>query len=388
MVVDGSKRGAGLDRRSFIKLAAGGVAGSWILAACGSGDGASGSTAAPGGSTSGLADNKGSVKIVTWETYHNQPWLDAYSEASGVKVEQVLAGSVDEMFSKVRAADDIDLVYYDIGSIPRYIEAGLASPIDLSLVTSALGTVAPGLPWKDAATHDGQVYGVPYNWGTQPLMWNAEVITTPPDSWQVLWDPEFAGRVTMPDDSYIGMAMVGLAVGVPDPYNFREEDWETVRAKLAELRPQIQTLTQGYDVAQSLYASGEAVVGYCQNVAIVFALQDEGLDFQFGFPSEGTPFWIDCSNFTPNGQRQEVYDFVNAINSPDWQVRFISETGAAGVVTPEVAEGGVPADVLARTEIPSQQIDGYWDRMSPLQNPEDFDRRLELWNEFKAGVLN
>jgi hypothetical protein len=41
--------------------------------------------------------NTGTVTILTWETYHDDPWAAAYSERTGVKVTVVRAGSVDEM---------------------------------------------------------------------------------------------------------------------------------------------------------------------------------------------------------------------------------------------------------------------------------------------------
>ena len=33
----------------------------------------------------------------------------------------------------------------------------------------------------------GEVVGVPYNWGTQPLMFNADIVKKT-DSWAILWD--------------------------------------------------------------------------------------------------------------------------------------------------------------------------------------------------------
>ena len=41
-----------------------------------------------------LAADKGSITILTWEGYHAQDKIDAYAKKSGVKVNQIIAGSV------------------------------------------------------------------------------------------------------------------------------------------------------------------------------------------------------------------------------------------------------------------------------------------------------
>jgi spermidine/putrescine transport system substrate-binding protein len=332
-----------------------------------------------------LAEDKGEVNIITWETYHDDEWLEAYREAVGVSVNATRAGSVDEMFAKVRSGGGFDLAYFDLGSVERYRDAGLLIAFDDSLVANQVN-IADGLPWQDALTYDGELLGLPYCWGTLPLMWNADEFPTAPTSWSVLWDEAYKGRVTIPDDSYIGLPMIALAQGIADPYNLTDEDFDTVQQALSDLRPQLKTLTLGFDDAKNLYAAGEVVVGYCQNIAVPIGLNDDGLNFGFGYPEEGTPFWIDSSMLLEGGNRQEVYDFVDHTLSVPWQATFIETSGNAGVLSYEAASAELDAEVLARTEVQNQADPDFWDAMSPLAPPNDFDRRLQIWNEFKAGL--
>lgn len=332
-----------------------------------------------------LEPDKGSVTILTWETYHPQEMLDAYAAETGVEVNQITAGSVDEMFARAQAsADEIDLVFFDAGNVGRYLEAGLLHPFDASLVPN-VENIAAGLPWEDALSADGNLYGLPYNWGTQPLVWSIEAFPEAPTSWSVLWDPEYAGKVTMPDDSYIGVAMIALAAGVENPYDMSDEDFETVRQALADLRPNLKTLTTGYNDAEQLYATGETVVGYLQNVAVVNSLNADGEKFAYGYPVEGTPFWIDGTMLLRGGHRQEVYDFVNHTLGIPWQTEMIGATGNAGIIDYDVAEEYVDAEVLAGTELPNLTDPDFWEAMSPLVEPNRFDERIAIWNEFKVG---
>ncbi|MES2143087.1 MAG: hypothetical protein V4516_01745 [Pseudomonadota bacterium] len=43
--------------------------------------------------------------------------------------------------------------------------------------------------------------------------------------------------------------------------------------------------------------------------------------------------------------------------------------------------------MLKKTNVPDQATDGFWARMTVFQPPEDIDRRLQMWNDFKAGTL-
>jgi spermidine/putrescine-binding protein len=36
----------------------------------------------------------------------------------------------------------------------------------------------------------GQVYGVPYQWGPNPLLYDTTAFPAPPESWNILWDPK------------------------------------------------------------------------------------------------------------------------------------------------------------------------------------------------------
>ncbi len=349
------------------------------VAGCG---GSSGSPTSPSG---GLSPNKGSVTILTWEGYHDQAMLDEYSAKSGVKVTQITAGSVDEMFAKAQSsAGQIDLVYFDLGNVDRYYKAGLLEPLDASKVPN-VKNISAGLPWEPGVTVDGQLYGLPYNWGTLPLCWSMDAFPTPPTSWKVLWDPAYAGKVSIADDSYLGVPMVALAEGIANPYDLDDAGFATVKAGLESLRPQVKTLTAGFNDQANLFATGDAVVGYCQNIAVVNQLNEEGEKFAYGFPTEGTPFWVDSSMMMKGANRAEVYDFINYTLDVPWQAKFIEATGSAGIISYENAATIVPAGVLAKSEIVNLKDPDFWAAMKPMVTPNRLDERVALWNEFKAG---
>ncbi|WP_428032136.1 extracellular solute-binding protein [Ancylobacter sp.] len=327
------------------------------------------------------------IVLLTWETYHDPAWCKEWSEANGVEVKPVVIGSVDELFSQpFSGAVQPDIMYIETGSLPRFKEAGLIVPFDTSKVPN-IKNITPNLAWKKYTDVGGEVVGVPYNWGTQPLMYNADLIKSP-DSWAALWDEQYRGKVNIFDDCTIVFPMIALYAGAKDPFNLTDADFAKCEDALRALRPQIRTIARGFDDAVTIYAAGDAVIGYCQNIAVVTSLQDKGKNFAYSLPKEGTPTWIDCTGVSKKGNRDIVYKFINDNLSTKWQARFIESSTNNGVLDlSEAKAGGVTEKTLARTNIPDSQAGDFWDKLVILQKPEDFERRLQIWNDFKAGTL-
>lgn len=328
------------------------------------------------------------ITIFTWETYHEDAWIQEWTEKTGISVNVVRTGSVDEMYAQTQSgAIQPDVLYIDSGSFTRYKTSNLIVPVDVAKLPNA-ANVSSGLDWQKRSALDGVIYGVPYNWGTQPLMFDESVMTAP-DSWGAMWDPANEGKVNMFDDAYITFPMIALYAGAADPYNLTDAEFDKCRDLLRTLRPQLRTIARGFNDAEAIYAAGEATIGYCQNISIVFNLQNKGKKFNYSFPKEGTPTWIDNAVITERGAaRDEVYQFLNDNLTPEWQARFINFSFNNGILGADMARGaGLADDLLKKTNIIDQESAEFWPKMSVFQAPEDIDRRLAIWNDFKAGVL-
>ncbi len=328
------------------------------------------------------------ITIFTWETYHEDAWIAEWTKSTGVKVNVIRTGSIDEMYAQVRSgAVNADILYFDSGNIARFLQANLITSIDPAKVPNA-ANIAPGLSYEKRNAIGGKLYGLPYNWGTQPLMYDASVVKSGTDSWGCLWDPQFAGKVSLFDDAYVTFPMIALHAGVKDIFNLTDADFETCRKLLVALRPQVRTIARGFDDAVATFAAGDAVIGYCQNVSEVFNLQSKGQKFAYSFPKEGTPTWIDNALLTPRGDRPPVYQFISDNLTPKWQARFINFSLNNGILTDqEASAAGISSDVIHKTNIGDQNTPGFWDKLVIFQSPNEIDRRVQMWNDFKAGTL-
>jgi len=329
------------------------------------------------------------ITLLTWEGYQPPEWVKEWQDANGgVQIKPVLISSGDEVFAQLMSgAVKPDVIYAEASLAGRLNKAGLISPFNLSKVPNT-DNILPALDWKKPLSVDGTLMGIPLHWGTQPLQYDADVIKEKPTSWAALWDKKLAGKVTTFDDATVNFQMIALYIGAKDPFNLTEAEFGRATDALRDLRSQVRVVTRGFDDATTLYASGEAVIGYCHLVTVVNSLRQRGKNFTYVLPKEGTPAWIEGTYIAPKGQRDIVYKFINDTMSVPWQARFMKATASNGVLTAENAlKGGLTEQELKDTNIPDSENPAFKQNLIFAREPEDVDRRIQIWSDFLAGTL-
>lgn len=326
------------------------------------------------------------IVLATWETYAEDPWIEEFGKANGVKVIANRFGSVDEMFAKVSSgALEPDVIYIDTSTVPRYMP--WLVPIDAARVPN-LKNVSKAITYEKTNVIDGKLYALPYNWGPIPMMYRTDVVKEGTDTWRTLWDAKYTGRVSVFDDSFTSLPIFCILAGAKNPYNMTDAEFEATAALLRTLRPQIKAMTTGQNDAETLYGAGEVDIGVCHNPPIVVNLQKQGKPVAYSVPKEGVPSWLDCLLLTKKGDRDIVYKYLDANLSLEWQKRFVEFATSPGVFDPAGAAAvGVSPDVVRQTVMPLLDQPGLWDSLKFFQVVENADRRVQMWNDFKAGTL-
>ncbi len=362
--------GSRISRRRFLGTAAGGAAASMI--------------ASPAIIRSAKAADE--IVLATWETYSEDPWIEEFGKANGVTVVANRFGSVDEMFAKISSgALDPDVIYIDTSTIPRFMP--WLAPIDIARVPNSKN-ISKAITYEKTNVIDGKLFAVPYNWGPIPMMYNTEAVKEGTDTWRTLWDPKYTGRVSVFDDSFTSLPIFTILAGAKNPYNMTDAEFAATAELLKTLRPQIKTMTTGTSDAETLFGSGEVDIGVCHNPPIVVNLQKQGKPIAYSVPKEGVPSWLDCLLLTKKGDRDVVYKYIDANLSLEWQKRFVEFATSPGVFDPKsAAAAGVGEDLVKKTVMPLLDQPGLWDALKFFQVVEDADRRVQLWNDFKAGTL-
>jgi len=190
------------------------------------------------------------LNLLVWEGYADPSFVQEFEEQNHCKVSASYMGSSDELVAKLRggSAGIYDVISPSSDVATSIAVAGLAAPLDLTKIPS-YNQLSPQLTSLPLVRLNGQVYGVPFMWGPNPIIYDTTVFPQPPDSWNVMWDPKYKGKISVWDDlSTVYMAAQVLGYDRPDPsqlYNLSDEQLEVVKKKLLELKPNIQRLPKG-----------------------------------------------------------------------------------------------------------------------------------------------
>ncbi|MGH6930526.1 MAG: extracellular solute-binding protein, partial [Dongiaceae bacterium] len=97
------------------------------------------------------------------------------------------------------------------GYLPLMAEQGMLEPIDASRIAN-FGDLIPQFTSQEAIRYDGQLFGLPWTWGSLPIMYDPAVVTSPPTSWFDVMKPEYKGKVAMVDDPLGNLLIWGTVV--------------------------------------------------------------------------------------------------------------------------------------------------------------------------------
>jgi len=317
-------------RRLFLIAAL--IAGVFAIAACGSDSNDKKSTTAAGASTVKGPDinakGEGQLNMVIWEGYSDESYVKGFEAETGCKVKAVFAGSSDEMFTKFNAGGggQYDLASFSGDASLRAIKSGSVAQLDVSKLTN-FKDVAPQLQSPEFNTVDGKQYGLSFVWGANVLIYNKDVITTAPDSWSVLYDPQYKGKITVPDNP-IQIADVALQFeGAASPYAIDQATLDKVTAKLKEQRSLVKKYWVLATDFEDLFKSKAAVLGAGWSL-MTNDLKKAGLNVAEVIPKEGVTGWSDSWMLSKNAAHPIcAYKYMNYVTSPKVQAQVTDVTG-------------------------------------------------------------
>ena len=324
--------------------------------------------------------------LLVWEGYADPSFISGFEEKCQCKVSASYMGSSDELVAKLRggSAANYDVISPSSDVATMIATTGLAAPIDLTKIPT-YKDLMPRLTSLPLVKSRGQVYGVPYQWGPNPLLYDTTAFPWTPDSWSILWDPRAKGKVSVWDDlSTVYMAAQVLGYDKPDPhalYNLTDEQLEKVKAKLLELKPNIR----------KIWSTGGELTNLFENHEITLAMgwplmtnQLRKLHFPIGetIPKENTTGWIDHLMITAaSTQKDLAHQLIEYLVEAKTQKQVSAVTGYLPA-NPNVA------NLLTAEERKNLHLDDLDHYQQRIYFWEDVPRRAkynQIWNEVKAA---
>ncbi len=228
------------------------------------------------------------INIFTWTEYVPADIIDCFGLVYGVDMNVDYFSSNEELYTKVsfgEAVNPYDVIHPSDYMIGVLIREGLLQELDASKLPNTKNLDADLI----AAYGDAVNYVVPYQMGTQAIVYNSETVETPPTSWADLWSSEYDGRIVSVDDNRVVIGAALLTLGY-DVNTTDEAQLEEAKQKLLELMPNIRVFDS--DSPKTPLLAGDVDLGIVWN-GEAFLAQQENPAFKYVFPSEGSIIFYD-----------------------------------------------------------------------------------------------
>jgi spermidine/putrescine transport system substrate-binding protein len=295
-------------RRRFIGGGAAAAAalamGGSFLAACSSGN----KSATGGPTTTQEGPASGTLRVSNWPLYMADGYIAAFQKATGLTVDYKEDFNDNEQwFAKVKEPlsrkQDIgaDLVVPTQFMAARLMQLKWLNEISDAAVPNKKN-LRPDL--LNSAMDPGRKFTAPYMTGMVGLAYNKAATGREIKTIDDLWDPKFAGRVSLLSDTQDGLGMVMLSQGssIEDP-NTEGVQKAVDLIKEHKEKGQIRRFT-GNDYGDDL-SSGNVVIAQAYSGDVV-QLQADNPDLQFAIPESGGTWFIDTQVIPYTTQNQKA----------------------------------------------------------------------------------
>lgn len=319
----------------------------------------------------------------TWSGYDLPEFFPGYVEKHGAAPSTALFADEEEALQKLRAGFQADVVHPCSGRVRRWREAGAIQSFDTSRLTH-WPQVIESLKDVNGAHADGQQWFAPVDWGNTSILYRTDLVEWEgEESWEILWDERYAGRLSMGEDITDTGIITGLLVGAENPYQMTDEELEKVRAKLQEQKPLLRFYWNDTTVLEQAMASGEVVAAPAWNSSVV-ALSNAGVPVAYANPKEGILAW--CCGLVVSSTATELdlaHDFIDAMISPEAGVWLITEYGYGHSNKEALAQ--VDPALLEELGLPQDPTEMFQRAVFSADNTR-IDELQAIFEEVKAGL--
>jgi spermidine/putrescine-binding protein len=315
-----------MNRRSFLGTAAGagaGLAASSVLSPLSP-------MAKMVGAEEGPALAEGTFNWLTWSDHYLPEQLAEAASEYGIKTNPSLFSDNSEAFLKVQqvGGKQIDMVSGDALWVPKFYEEGLIEPFDIwALETHKdLFDAALNIPfWK---TEDGMDLAFPNGWSPVMIAYNPKYVTPEPDSWEVMWDPKYKGKVVFELQPFDVMAMMGKSLGIDEPYAMTPEQIAEAKQQLIDLMPNILKFTE-QSVEMIRLLADESVWIAAQFLGVEDRVKEAGgPEVRSFIPKEGTIGYMDGEMIVKGAENAEVaLNWLDKMETAEWAAKNFLEYG-------------------------------------------------------------
>ncbi len=254
------------------------------------------------------------VNVCSWGEYIDEALITQFEEETGIRVNYQTAESNETLYSLLKSGGgDYDVVVPSDYMISQLIEEDMLTELDYSLIPNfdLVDAQFRNLPYDPE-----NKYTVPYAWGTLGIIYNENMIEDEITSWSAMFDPKYAGKVMLINNSRdaLGIALLylGYSVNTTNEAQIREAyqllaDATNKGVYAGKIMDEVFQVMEGGNAAMATYYAGDYL-----------SMLENNEDLRFVIPEEGSNWFVDAMCILKDARHPaEAHAWINFIASTD-----------------------------------------------------------------------
>lgn len=258
------------------------------------------------------------LNVYNWGEYIDDEELDVISlfeEVTGCSVNYTTFESNENMYSKLSGGGvSYDIIIPSDYMVERLIKEEMLTPIDYANVPN-YDKYFDAEKYGHLVENGISDYAVIYNVGTTILIYNKNMVSEEPDSWSVLWDEQYKGKVLMFNNPRDAFAIAQFLLG-QDINTCKKEDWDAAAELLMQQRQAVKPEYVMDEVFNKMESGEYAFATYYAGDYELMA--ENNPDLGFAFPKEGVNSFFDAMCIPVATQNKKGAEaFINFMMEPE-----------------------------------------------------------------------
>jgi len=226
------------------------------------------------------------LHVFTWSDYFSDAAIQTFEKEFQAKVSLDTYENNEDLVAKLQTGvTGYDIVVPSDYAVKQLVDLKLLQPLDKRNIPNLRNLDARFL---NQYYDPGNVYSVPYLWGTAGIGYDATKVNPAPTSWAVLWDKRYANHINMLDDPRetfaVALKRLGYSVNTTNPTEI-----EAAKKLLIEQKPLVRSYTTETD---TLMVSEQVVLTHAWSGDVLRVAADNP-NWKYVIPQEGSTLFID-----------------------------------------------------------------------------------------------
>jgi spermidine/putrescine-binding protein len=270
--------------------------------------------------------NKNQVNVYIWSDYLPSDVIEKFERETGIKVNIDTYDSNEILLEKLlTGVSKYDVVVPSDYMVQILIKQNLLRKIEKSKITNLKNI---NKKFLNLEFDPGNEFSIPFFWGTTGFAYRRDKLGELPNTWQVLFDEKYAGKILMLDDMRecfaVALKLLGRSINETDTTILSKAKGVLIgQKKLVK-----QYNSSGFDQA---ILSGDVWIAHGWSGQLV-KIAETDTKIVYVLPREGGTLWIDNLAIPKTAENIEnAHIFINFLLKPEISARVSEFSGYATV---------------------------------------------------------